>query len=74
MRRREHLFDLQFIVYHLAPCARAVHQCAIRFPDVAGSVVHLLMDFLGDTNSASAFDVAMFVRAGPYTGPPLSSP
>jgi len=41
---------------------QAVHQCAIRFPDVAGSVVHLLMDFLGDTNSASAFDVAMFVR------------
>ena len=41
---------------------QAVHQCAIKFPDVAGSVVHLLMDFLGDTNSASAFDVAMFVR------------
>ena len=24
--------------------------------------MHLLMDFLGDTNTASAFDVAMFVR------------
>ena len=26
---------------------QAVHTCAVKFPDVAGSVVHLLMDFLG---------------------------
>ena len=43
---------------------QAVHTCAIKFPDVAGSVVHLLMDFLGDTNSASAFDVANAVCQG----------
>ena len=41
---------------------QATHACAVKFPAVAGSVVHLLMDFLGDVNSAAAFDVAMFVR------------
>jgi coatomer subunit beta len=34
----------------------------VKFPDVAGSVVHLLMDFLGDANTASALDVVFFVR------------
>ena len=77
---------------------QAVHQCAVKFPAVAGSVVHLLMaralpssnpptthsptspptlpsnsqfkprtasphqDFLSDGNTASALDVAFFVR------------
>jgi len=41
---------------------QAIHACAIKFPDVAGSVVHLLMDFLGDQNVASALDVVFFVR------------
>lgn len=27
---------------------QAIHSCAVKFPDVAGTVVHLLMDFLGD--------------------------
>ena len=40
----------------------AIHECAAGFPDIAGSVVHLLMDFLGDANSASALDVIFFVR------------
>ena len=40
----------------------AVHPCAVKFPATAGTVVHLLMDFLGDANSAAAFDVAMFIR------------
>jgi coatomer subunit beta len=26
----------------------AIHSCAVKFPEVASSVVHLLMDFLGD--------------------------
>lgn len=26
----------------------AIHSCAVKFPEVAASVVHLLMDFLGD--------------------------
>ena len=41
---------------------QAIHSCAVKFPDVAGSVIHLLMDFLGDTNTASALDVVFFVR------------
>ncbi|CAM8986370.1 unnamed protein product [Rhodiola kirilowii] len=41
---------------------QAIHSCAIKFPDVAGTVVHLLMDFLGDSNVASATDVVIFVR------------
>ncbi|KAF9615164.1 hypothetical protein IFM89_022225 [Coptis chinensis] len=41
---------------------QAIHSCAIKFPDVASTVVHLLMDFLGDNNVASAMDVVVFVR------------
>ncbi|CAH2069669.1 unnamed protein product, partial [Thlaspi arvense] len=41
---------------------QAIHTCAVKFPEVASAVVHLLMDFLGDTNVASALDVAVFVR------------
>ncbi|KAF5842052.1 coatomer beta subunit appendage platform-domain-containing protein [Dunaliella salina] len=41
---------------------QAIHNCALKFPDVASSVVHLLMDFLGDANTASALDVIFFVR------------
>ncbi|KAL1168176.1 hypothetical protein V6Z11_A05G067700 [Gossypium hirsutum] len=29
---------------------QAIHSCAIKFPEVASTVVHLLMDFLGDSN------------------------
>lgn len=50
---------------------QAVHACAVKFPDVAGSVVHLLMDFLGDSNTASALDVVFFVREIAETNPPL---
>ena len=41
---------------------QSVHACAVKFPDVAGSVVHMLMDFLGDPNTATALDVIMFIR------------
>jgi coatomer subunit beta len=41
---------------------QALHSCAVKFPDVASNVVHLLMDFLGDPNTASALDVVFFVR------------
>ncbi len=34
----------------------------MRFPDVAASVLHLLCDFLSDTNTASALDVIYFIR------------
>lgn len=40
----------------------SIHQCAIRFSEVAESVVGLLMDFIADFNNASAIDVISFVK------------
>ncbi|KAG1326885.1 coatomer subunit beta-1 [Cocos nucifera] len=50
---------------------QAIHSCALRFPEVASTVVHLLMDFLGDSNVASAIDVVLFVREIIETNPKL---
>eukprot|EP00270_Netrium_digitus_P008466 TRINITY_DN2533_c0_g1_i1.p1 TRINITY_DN2533_c0_g1~~TRINITY_DN2533_c0_g1_i1.p1 ORF type:complete len:952 (-),score=238.19 TRINITY_DN2533_c0_g1_i1:259-3114(-) len=50
---------------------QAIHSCAVKFPDVASSVVHVLMDFLGDQNVASALDVVFFVREIIETNPKL---
>ncbi|KAE9616343.1 putative adaptor protein complex AP-4, epsilon subunit [Lupinus albus] len=50
---------------------QAIHSCAIKFPEVASTVVHLLMDFLGDSNVASALDVVDFVREIIQTNPKL---
>lgn len=50
---------------------KAIHSCAIRFPIVAESVVHVLMDYLGDSNTTSALDVAFFVREILETNPNL---
>ncbi|KAM7254304.1 hypothetical protein ACFE04_031986 [Oxalis oulophora] len=50
---------------------QAIHYCAVKFPDVASSVVHLLMDFLSDSNVASALDVVVFVREIIETNPKL---
>jgi coatomer subunit beta len=41
---------------------QSVHTCAINFSEVASNVVHVLMDFLGDSNNAAAVDVISFVR------------
>ncbi|KAF2152930.1 Coatomer, beta subunit [Myriangium duriaei CBS 260.36] len=40
----------------------AIHSCAIRFSEVASSVVGVLMDFIADFNNASAVDVISFVK------------
>ncbi|KAF4549446.1 Coatomer subunit beta-like protein 1 [Elsinoe fawcettii] len=40
----------------------AIHQCAIRFSEIASSVVDVLMDFIADFNNASAIDVISFVK------------
>lgn len=40
----------------------SIHQCAIRFSEVAASVVDLLMDFIADFNNTSAVDVISFVK------------
>ncbi|KAM7263323.1 hypothetical protein ACFE04_001006 [Oxalis oulophora] len=50
---------------------QAIHSCAVKFPEVASTVVHLLMDFLGDSNVASAMDVVVFVREIIETNPKL---
>lgn len=50
---------------------QAIHVCAVKFPQVGGSVVHLLMDFLSDANTASALDVVYFVREIIETNPSL---
>jgi coatomer subunit beta len=38
---------------------KTIHSYAVKFPECADSVVHLLMDFLGDDG---AVDVMLFVR------------
>lgn len=50
---------------------QAIHSCAVKFPEVASTVVHLLMDFLGDSSVASAIDVVIFVREIIETNPKL---
>ncbi len=40
----------------------SIHQCAIKFSEVAASVVDLLMDFIADFNNTSAVDVINFVK------------
>lgn len=41
---------------------KSVHSCAVRFGEVAPSVVLTLMDFLRDPQSGNATDVIAFVR------------
>ncbi|KAH8159183.1 hypothetical protein CIB48_g9055 [Xylaria polymorpha] len=41
---------------------QTIHQCAIKFSEVAASVVDLLMDFIADFSNTSAVDVISFVK------------
>ncbi|KJA28298.1 hypothetical protein HYPSUDRAFT_61930 [Hypholoma sublateritium FD-334 SS-4] len=41
---------------------QSIHITAVKFSEVAASVVHALMEFLGDSNNPSALDVVAFVR------------
>ena len=50
---------------------QVIHSCAIKFPEVASTELHLLMDFLGNSNVASAIDVVVFVREIIETNPKL---
>ncbi|CAK4072988.1 unnamed protein product [Aphanomyces euteiches] len=47
---------------------RSIHSCAIKFPDVAHQVVHLLLEFV---SSDGAMDVVLFVRTMCETYPDL---
>lgn len=41
---------------------QSIHVTAIKFSEIAASVVHALMEFLGDASSSSALHVVAFVR------------
>ncbi|KAF9528156.1 coatomer protein [Crepidotus variabilis] len=41
---------------------QSIHVTAIKFSEIAASVVHALMEFLGDSSNSSALDVVSFVR------------
>ncbi|KAK5073775.1 coatomer subunit beta [Lithohypha guttulata] len=41
---------------------QSIHQCAIKFSEVAASVVDVLMDFITDFGGASAVEVISFVK------------
>lgn len=50
---------------------RSIHACAARFSGVARNVVHMLMEFLSDSNTLAAVDVVTFVREVMQTYPAL---
>jgi coatomer subunit beta len=52
----------------------SIHQCAIKFSEVAASVVDLLMDFIADFNNTSAVDVINFVKEVVEKFPKLRAP
>lgn len=52
----------------------SIHQCAIRFSEIAESVVGLLMDFISDFNNSSAVDVITFVKEVVERFPKMRSP
>ena len=41
---------------------QSIHHCAIKFSEIAASVVDVLMDFIADFNTTSAVDVISFVK------------
>lgn len=63
--------DMERALEYRSLLVNAIHDCAVRFPNVASSVLHLLMDFLTDSNAASALDVAHFIREIVETNPNL---
>lgn len=41
---------------------RTLHQCCVKFPDVAPSIIPVLTEFLSDSNELAASDVLIFMR------------
>ncbi|KAG0698211.1 coatomer beta subunit appendage platform-domain-containing protein [Suillus ampliporus] len=41
---------------------QSIHVLAVKFSEVAASIVHALMEFLEDSNNPSALDIVAFVR------------
>lgn len=52
----------------------AIHACAIKFSEIAASVVGLLMDVITELNNASAVDVISFVKEVVEKFPNLREP
>eukprot|EP01117_Protostelium_nocturnum_P002278 TRINITY_DN1292_c0_g1_i1.p1 TRINITY_DN1292_c0_g1~~TRINITY_DN1292_c0_g1_i1.p1 ORF type:complete len:974 (+),score=300.21 TRINITY_DN1292_c0_g1_i1:68-2989(+) len=52
---------------------QTIHTCAIKFPDVAGNVAIILMEFLNDSSGGSSIDVIVFIREVIETYPNLRS-
>lgn len=50
---------------------RTLHQLSIKFPDIASTIIPVLIEFLGDTNEAAAADVLVFVREAIHRFEPL---
>ncbi|KAG0697339.1 Clathrin/coatomer adaptor, adaptin-like protein [Suillus ampliporus] len=48
---------------------QSIHVLAIKFSEMAASVVHALMEFLGDSNNPSVLDVVAFACATPGSVP-----
>ena len=59
--RKSTKISLQNIEYRQL-LIHSIHQCAIKFSEVAASVVDLLMDFIADFNATSAVDIITFVK------------
>jgi len=41
---------------------KTMHACTVKFPDTAGNVIPVLMEFLSDSEELAAADVLVFVR------------
>lgn len=54
--------DYEKIAEYRQLLIQSIHVCAIKFSEVAASVVHALMEFLGETSNPAAVDVIAFVR------------
>jgi coatomer subunit beta len=52
---------------------RTLHNCSIKFPDVAVSVIPALVEFLSDQNELASADVLIFVREAIQKFPTLRS-
>ena len=59
-KKKEKNFFLSFRYRQLL--VRTLHTISMKFPDVAGNVIPILMDFLSDNNELAATDVLVFVR------------
>jgi coatomer subunit beta len=60
--------DLENCTEYRTMLIQAIHTCSLKYPEIAGSVVHILMDFLGVDG---AMDVIVFVRANMEQNAPL---